>query len=153
MNDWSGRAQPTMSSTSLAQVVLYSSRKQVDRPVSSIFLWQWFLTFLTLRPFNPVPHVVVTLNHNLFSLLRHNCNFANVMNPNVDIWHVIAKGLRPTGWELLLYDLSSSSCLWVSALNWALSSLGGGLWSESWKRKSTLSSPGCLCLSQQQKPN
>ena len=46
---------------------------------------QWFSTFLMLRPFNTVPHVVVTSNHKIISLLLHNCNFATVMNYNVNM--------------------------------------------------------------------
>ena len=40
--------------------------------------------FLKLRPFNTVPHVVVTPNHKSISLLLHNCNFATLMNCNVN---------------------------------------------------------------------
>jgi hypothetical protein len=38
-----------------------------------------------LQPFNTVPHVVVTPNIKLFSLLLHNCNFASVLNCSVNI--------------------------------------------------------------------
>ena len=31
-------------------------------------LEQWFSTFLTLRPFNTVPHAVVTPDHNMISI-------------------------------------------------------------------------------------
>jgi hypothetical protein len=41
---------------------------------------QWFSTFLTLTPFNAVPHVVVTPNHKVILLLLHNCIFATVMS-------------------------------------------------------------------------
>ena len=43
------------------------------------------LTFLTLRLFNTVPHVVVTLDHETVLLLLHNCNFATVMNCNINM--------------------------------------------------------------------
>lgn len=77
-------------------------------------------TFLTLRPFNTVPHVVMTPNHKIISLLLHSTNFATVMNCNVNIcafsWsqnHPMVtsyeramwpppKGLWPIGWEPLL---------------------------------------------------
>ena len=48
-------------------------------------LEQWFSTFLMLRPFNTVPHVVVTPNHEVISLLLYNYDFATVMNHNVEI--------------------------------------------------------------------
>jgi hypothetical protein len=34
-----------------------------------------------------VPHAAVTPNHKIPSLLLHNCNFATVMNLNVNIWY------------------------------------------------------------------
>jgi hypothetical protein len=43
--------------------------------------------FLTLWPFNTVPHVVVTPNCKIILLPLHNCNFA--MNCNKNIWSVI----------------------------------------------------------------
>ena len=74
---------------------------------------QCFSTFLTLRAFDSVPHVVVTPTINLFSLLLHGCDFAAVMNRSADIWYegyllsdrwerVIrsARGLWPPGWEI-----------------------------------------------------
>ena len=48
----------------------------------SVSLEQWFTTFLTLRPLNTVPHVVVAPNHKLVYLLLH---FATVMNHNLNI--------------------------------------------------------------------
>ena len=48
-----------------------------------------FSTFLMPRPFNTVPHVVVTSQTiKLCILLLHNYNFATVMNHNVNIWYV-----------------------------------------------------------------
>lgn len=41
--------------------------------------------FLMLGPFNTVAHVVVTLNHTLFSPLLHKCNFAAVTDGNLNI--------------------------------------------------------------------
>lgn len=42
--------------------------------------------FLMLRPFNTAPHVVLTPPcHKIISLLLHICDFAVVMNPNVNI--------------------------------------------------------------------
>jgi len=38
----------------------------------------WFSAFLMLRPFNIVPHIVVTPNYKTILLLHHNCNFAPV---------------------------------------------------------------------------
>ena len=43
--------------------------------------------FLMLWLFNRAPHVVVTPNHKIISLLLHNCSFATVMNHNVNIWY------------------------------------------------------------------
>ena len=48
-------------------------------------LEQWSSPFLMLRPFNTAPHVVVTPAIKLFSLLLLNCNFATVMDHNVNI--------------------------------------------------------------------
>lgn len=48
-------------------------------------LEQQFSTFLMLRSFNTVPHVVVTLNHKIMLLLLRNCKFATVMNLSVNI--------------------------------------------------------------------
>jgi len=42
-------------------------------------------TFLMWGPFNTVPHVVVTHNQNIISLLLHNFNFGTVVNHNVNI--------------------------------------------------------------------
>ncbi|MEX5533301.1 hypothetical protein, partial [Pseudomonas syringae] len=46
---------------------------------------QWISTFLMLQPLNTVLHVEVTPTIKLFVLLFHNCNFATVMNHNVNI--------------------------------------------------------------------
>jgi hypothetical protein len=43
------------------------------------------LNLLMLGPFNTVPHVVVTPTRKLFSLAFYNCNFATIMNCNVNI--------------------------------------------------------------------
>jgi hypothetical protein len=48
-------------------------------------LVQLFSAFLMLRPFNTVPHVVVTPIVKSFSLLLHNWNFATVMNRSINI--------------------------------------------------------------------
>jgi hypothetical protein len=48
---------------------------------------QWFWTFLTLRAFNTVPHVVVTPSHKIMSLLLHNYSFATVINHYVNAWY------------------------------------------------------------------
>jgi len=50
---------------------------------SCVPLMQRFPTFLTLQPFNTVPHAVVTPTIKLFWLLLHGCNAATVMNRNV----------------------------------------------------------------------
>ena len=55
---------------------------------------QWSSTFLMLSLFITVPHVV-TPHHKTISFLLHNCKFATIMNHNnVDIWHVISKGVE-----------------------------------------------------------
>ena len=44
------------------------------------------LNLLMLRPFNTVPHGVVTPpHHNIIFLILYNCNVAGVMNCNVNI--------------------------------------------------------------------
>ena len=43
-------------------------------------------SFLLLRTFNAVPHVVVTLTHKVIPLLLHNCNYTTAMNHNINIW-------------------------------------------------------------------
>lgn len=53
-----------------------------------ILLGQWLSAFLTLWPFNIVPHIAVTLKYKLISLIPHNCNFANVVTCKINIWDV-----------------------------------------------------------------
>jgi hypothetical protein len=43
---------------------------------------------------NTVP-LVVTPNHKLFPLLPHNCNFAVLMNHNVNIWYAVYLPCNP----------------------------------------------------------
>lgn len=51
-----------------------------------MYLEQWFPTFLVLWPFDTVLCVAVTLpTVKLFPLLLYSCNFATVVNPNVNI--------------------------------------------------------------------
>ena len=38
-------------------------------------------------PFTLVPHIVVTPNYKIISLLLHNCNFSTVMYHDVEIWY------------------------------------------------------------------
>lgn len=45
---------------------------------------QYFL-ILMLQPFNTVPPVVVTPNHDIILLLLHNSNFDTVVNHNISI--------------------------------------------------------------------
>ena len=47
---------------------------------------QWLSTFLMLRPFNTVPHVVVTSNHKIILLLLHNYSLVTAMNHNANIF-------------------------------------------------------------------
>lgn len=70
---------------------------------SSLSPKQWFSTFPMPHLFKTVPHVVVTSNHEIISLLLHNCNFTTLMNHNVNIWYVTPGGWgsQPIGWELL----------------------------------------------------
>lgn len=49
-------------------------------------LEQYFSTFQILRPFNSVPHVMVSPTIKLFWLLPHNSNFPSIMNCNVTVW-------------------------------------------------------------------
>ena len=48
-------------------------------------LEQWFSTFLMLQPYKTAPQIVVTSNHKSVLFVFHNCNFATVMNQNVNI--------------------------------------------------------------------
>jgi hypothetical protein len=59
------------------------------------------LNLLMSQPFNIVPHVVVTSNYKLFLLLLDNCNFATVINYNVNIHRGLPKRFQPTGEEPL----------------------------------------------------
>ena len=45
-------------------------------------LQQEFVAFLMLCPFNADPHVVVTPNHKIISLLLHSYSFTTIMNHN-----------------------------------------------------------------------
>ena len=49
-------------------------------------LEQWFSTFLMLWPFSTVPYVMVIPTVTGFLLLLHNCNFATVMDCNINIF-------------------------------------------------------------------
>ena len=49
-------------------------------------IW-WFSAFQMLRPFNTVPQGVATPNHKIILLLLYKCNFATVMNRNVNSWY------------------------------------------------------------------
>lgn len=62
---------------------------------------QCISTFLMLPPFNTVPHIVVTANHNIISLLFQNINFAIIVNCNVDIWFVTLQGAVTRRWRTL----------------------------------------------------
>jgi len=53
-----------------------------------LLLEQWVSTFLMLPPFHTAPCVVVTPTIKLFLLLLHKCNFATVLNYNVNSWYV-----------------------------------------------------------------
>ena len=46
----------------------------------SLTLKQWFSAFPMLRPFNTVPHVVVTPNHKIIFIVISYCIFATVLN-------------------------------------------------------------------------
>ena len=48
-------------------------------------LGRWFSPYLMLRPFNTVPHVMVTPNHTVIPLFPFNCNSATVMNCDIYI--------------------------------------------------------------------
>ena len=47
-------------------------------------LEQWFTPFLRLRPFDSLPHAVLTPTLTLFLLLFHKCTLATAMNRNAD---------------------------------------------------------------------
>ena len=74
----------------------------------------WFSTFLW--PFNPFPHFVVTPHpqHKIISLLLHNCDFAAVMNHNINFWYsnskrVLTHRLKTTG-----LNQKGLGCSWVA---------------------------------------
>lgn len=48
-------------------------------------LGNWLSTFLMLRPFNTILHVVVTLDHKIISLLLFSYNSATVMKYNAKV--------------------------------------------------------------------
>jgi hypothetical protein len=48
-------------------------------------LEQWSSPFLMARPFNIVPHVVLTPNHIIILWLLYSCTFDTVMSHNVNI--------------------------------------------------------------------
>lgn len=61
----------------------------VSTDAPSLLLGQQFSIFITLRPFNTVPHIVVDTpprNHKIILLLLYNCDFAAVVNNNVNIF-------------------------------------------------------------------
>lgn len=60
---------------------------------------QYFPTFLVLRSFNKVPHIVGAPppNHKIILLLLHNYNLGSVMNHKYLIFDPPPKGLQPTG--------------------------------------------------------
>jgi len=60
-----------------------------------------------LQPFKIVSHAVVNSNPKIISLQLHNCNFATVMNYNINIFgdRGLPKGLQLTGQESLLSSL------------------------------------------------
>ena len=49
-----------------------------------------------LQPFDAVPHVVVTPNYKIISLLLHNCDFATAINCNVNIRYAGYLAMRAT---------------------------------------------------------
>ena len=78
--------------------------------VANMFLSQWLSSFLMLYPFNTVPLGVVTLPPpiKLFLLLLHKCNFAIVMNHNVNMFGL---GICQRGHDSQVENLcSKSSC-------------------------------------------
>ena len=77
-------------------------------------LEQWSPTFPMLWPFNTIPHVVVTPNNKIILLLLYNCNFASIMNCNVNIWYAGYLVFDPwrscsTGWEITLLEHKPTS--------------------------------------------
>ena len=49
----------------------------------TLFLDQWFSTFLTLWLINTVPHVGVTSSYNIILMQLHNYNYTTVVNCNI----------------------------------------------------------------------
>ena len=78
----------TCHTTGVLILTLANQQLERQRPsllqMEHIEAFQWLSTFLMLRPFNTVPHVVV-INHKIILLLLHNCNFDTFMNRNINI--------------------------------------------------------------------
>lgn len=58
---------------------------------------QWLSTFLMLSSLNTIPHVVLTLNYKIISLLLHNCNLVLLwtimqISGMQNIWYAIPPG-------------------------------------------------------------
>ena len=81
-------------------------------PSSSPSMTYWwkplgFSAFLMLRPFNTVPHVVMTPKHNIISLLLHSrcyryeLEYKYLMFRISDMWP--PKGSETIGWDLLVW--------------------------------------------------
>ena len=64
------------------------AKQPLRPPLENEHLVQRFPTFSMLQPSNTLPHVVVTPDHKKISLPLYNCEFAAVMNRNINIWYV-----------------------------------------------------------------
>ena len=72
----------------------HSGRWEPTSLSSLSFVSTW--SFLTLRPFNIAPHIVVTPNHEMILSPVYNCNFATVMDHQYisDTQSITTHGLR-----------------------------------------------------------
>ena len=88
MHDGQAPTLPHLQPSALLRneaVFIFSPWEGPHRRASLSHLEQCFSAFVTLRPFNTIPHVVVTPNHKITSLLLHNYHFATGMYCDVKI--------------------------------------------------------------------
>jgi hypothetical protein len=80
-----------------------------------------------LWPFNTVLHVIMTPGHKIITLLLQNCNFATVMNQDVNVWN--AGHLICNPYERV-HRLRTPA---LEDLSWQTSSMGNTPEAEKWK--------------------
>lgn len=90
----SSKAEPISGSRSRAawtaghSLHCHKRRENLEmKCIPHFIVQQWSSTCLTLRPFSSRPHVVVTSTHKTILFLLYNCDFATVMNGDVNTWY------------------------------------------------------------------